>query len=80
MESSLYLGGGQEAVQSHFFPEETQKLCDGKHLVMAYHALLHNHLCYGVVLWGHTPNCKEVLKLKKSAVHIMTSSKHLDHC
>lgn len=34
---------------------------------------------YGLIIWGVSTSFKEVLRLQKSAVHIMTSSRHLDH-
>lgn len=38
-----------------------------------------SHLSYGLILWGHAANCKEVLKLQNSTVSIMTSKEDLNH-
>lgn len=42
--------------------------------------LFHSNLKYGIILWGQTPGCKEVLRLQNIAVREITFSGYLDHC
>lgn len=51
-----------------------------KYLITVYYALFHSHISYGLLLWGHSAGCKDVLMLQKKAVRIITSSKRLEHC
>uniref|UniRef100_A0A1B6KML7 Reverse transcriptase domain-containing protein n=1 Tax=Graphocephala atropunctata TaxID=36148 RepID=A0A1B6KML7_9HEMI len=51
-----------------------------KHLVTIYHGLFHSHILYGLLLWGHSSGCDEILLLQKHAVRIITSAGFLDHC
>ncbi|XP_054289739.1 uncharacterized protein LOC129005016 [Macrosteles quadrilineatus] len=50
------------------------------YLVTIYHALFHSHLMYGIVLWGHSPACHEILLLQKKAVRVITSKGPREHC
>ncbi|XP_046674698.1 uncharacterized protein LOC124363493 [Homalodisca vitripennis] len=50
------------------------------YLQTAYHAIFQSHIIYGLILWGHSGACEDVLKLQKKAVRIITSSGYLEHC
>lgn len=50
------------------------------HLLWIYHALFHSHLNYGLLLWGHSATCGDVLIQQKKALRIMASAHDLDHC
>lgn len=50
------------------------------YLISTYHALFHSHLNYGLVLWGHSGMCEDVLKLQKKALRVMTFSGYREHC
>lgn len=56
------------------------KLVTPQYLLVVYHALFHSVLSYGLLLWGHAPNCHEVLLEQKKAIRIITFRKRLDHC
>lgn len=43
------------------------------------YSVSHQCVSYGLIVWGLARSFKEVLRLQKSAVRIMTSSRHLDH-
>lgn len=51
-----------------------------EYLVLAYFGLFHCHLNYGLILWGHSSSTSRVLIQQKTAVRILTSSGHRDHC
>lgn len=51
-----------------------------EHLLHIYHGLFSCHLSYGLLLWGHSPSCKAVLKLQKRALRVITSAGWRDHC
>ena len=50
------------------------------YLVMAYHALFHCHVTYGLLLWGQSPRAIDILLLQKRAVRIMTGSQYRATC
>uniref|UniRef100_A0A1B6G101 Uncharacterized protein n=1 Tax=Cuerna arida TaxID=1464854 RepID=A0A1B6G101_9HEMI len=49
-------------------------------LVMVYHALMHSHINYGLIWWGHATGCRRVLAIQKKAVRLITGSGYRDHC
>jgi hypothetical protein len=49
-------------------------------LISAYFALFHSHIKYGIILWGHAADTKNVLLLQKKAVRLMSFAGTLDHC
>ena len=50
------------------------------YLRTVYFALFHSHLSYGLLIWGHSPHCLDILLLQKRALRLMTASDHREHC
>lgn len=50
------------------------------YLVTVYHGLFHSHVTYGLLIWGHTARCDDILLLQKRAVRVIVSAGHVEHC
>lgn len=49
-------------------------------MLIAYHALFHSIMCYGILLWGGSSHAYKILKLQKQAIRTITNSKYNDTC
>ena len=57
-----------------------RQLLPANALLSAYYGFFHNHLNYGVLLWGNSAGAKKVFLLQKKALRIITSSASTEHC
>ena len=51
-------------------------------LVNTYHALIQSHLSYGILAWGHQPQCRidRILRLQKWAIRTIKRKQRRDSC
>jgi hypothetical protein len=49
-------------------------------LKLIYHAHVHSVISYGVILWSNSPGAKQVFKLQKKIIRIITHLRYRDSC
>lgn len=49
-------------------------------ILLAYHAIFHSVMSYGLLLWGGSAHASKILRIQKRAVRVITNSKFNDSC
>lgn len=57
-----------------------KNISDNNVMKVAYCALIHSHLSYGISLWGNSSRLHKVFSLQKAAIRIVDGSAYRAHC
>lgn len=49
-------------------------------LLTAYHGCFASHLCYALLVWGHSPHVKKIFGLQRKCVRIIAGIRYRDCC
>lgn len=49
-------------------------------ILLAYHAIFHSIMSYGILLWGGSAHASKILRIQKRAVRVITNSKYNESC
>lgn len=49
-------------------------------LINAYFGLIHSNISYAILAWGHSPHAKQVFKLQRKAIRIISGLNYRDNC
>jgi hypothetical protein len=49
-------------------------------LKLIYHAHVHSIMSNGIICWGNSPGAKQVFKIQKKIIRIITHLRHRDSC
>lgn len=63
-----------------FLLRKLKNLVTVDYLITAYFGLFHSIMSYGIILWGHASESKNILILQKKVIRIITSSEGLAQC
>lgn len=63
-----------------FMFRQLKKVLDFNTLRMAYFALFHSKITYGIVAWGNSSHSIDVFILQKKVIRIIFGARYRDHC
>ena len=63
-----------------FLLKKLKNQIDENTILMAYHALFHSIMCYGILLWGGSAHRVRILKLQKKAIRVISNAGYNESC